>query len=257
LIRYANITARACCSPQRLTRRACQAIGPARSKERGAGYSASRSAEHVDRGPLSDSRRDRRQGTVTFPCRDASRKLLADGIDPSENRKAMKSAQADGKQLRGGGAGVVRQVFRNLGRESRRPHHPALRTRYFPVGWWATNWQVTAPELLAVVRRIETRGALEIAHRALGNCRQGFRTLTVRCALRLAPLVFVGPASSERPNGRISTWTRRNGATPLPRPTPRILSLFPGRLWKSCANCIPSPRAGALFSRERGATGDG
>jgi hypothetical protein len=27
--------------------------------------------------------------------RDASRKLLADGIDPSENRKAMKSARAD------------------------------------------------------------------------------------------------------------------------------------------------------------------
>ena len=35
--------------------------------------------------------------------------------------------------------------------------------------------EITAPELLAVVRRIESRGALETAHRALGNCGQVFR----------------------------------------------------------------------------------
>src|SRR5205807_10170071 len=33
--------------------------------------------------------------------RDASRKLLADGIDPSENRKAMKSARACGARSNG------------------------------------------------------------------------------------------------------------------------------------------------------------
>ena len=101
---------------------------------------------------------------------------------------------------------------------------------------------IDAPRLLEVIRRIEQRGALETAHRALGNCGQVFRyaiatgraerdpsgdlrgalppvkeehfasvtepnkvaevlraldgyegTLTVRCALRLAPLVFVRP----------------------------------------------------------------
>jgi integrase len=34
---------------------------------------------------------------------------------------------------------------------------------------------VTAPELLSVIQRIEKRGALETAHRALGNCGQVFR----------------------------------------------------------------------------------
>src|ERR1700676_4169605 len=34
---------------------------------------------------------------------------------------------------------------------------------------------LTAPELLTSVRRIEKRGALETAHRALGNCGQVFR----------------------------------------------------------------------------------
>jgi integrase len=30
--------------------------------------------------------------------------------------------------------------------------------------------EITAPEILTVVRRIESRGALETAHRAIGNC---------------------------------------------------------------------------------------
>lgn len=102
--------------------------------------------------------------------------------------------------------------------------------------------EISAPELLAMARRIEGKGALETAHRALQNCGQVFRyavatgraerdptgdlrgalqpvqpthmaaiteprevaellrtldgyqgTLIVRCALQLAPLVFVRP----------------------------------------------------------------
>ncbi len=34
---------------------------------------------------------------------------------------------------------------------------------------------IKAPELLAVARRVESRGAVETAHRALGNCGQVFR----------------------------------------------------------------------------------
>ena len=102
--------------------------------------------------------------------------------------------------------------------------------------------ELTVPELLKVLQRIESRGALETAHRALGDCGEILRyaiatgraehdisgdlrgalppsrgkhlaavtdpeqvaemlnamdgykgTLMVRCALRLAPLVFVRP----------------------------------------------------------------
>lgn len=35
--------------------------------------------------------------------------------------------------------------------------------------------QITAPELLTALRRIEHRGAVETAHRALQNCSQIFR----------------------------------------------------------------------------------
>jgi integrase len=176
--------------------------------------------------------------------RDASRKLLANGIDPSENRKAMKSARAD--LAANGFEMLAREWFAKFSATWAANHGDRIIRRFerdiFP--WIGTRpiTEVTAQELLNVVRRIESRGALETAHRALGNCGQVFRyatatgradrdlsidlrgalppvkgehfaattepkrvaeilramdgyegTLTVRCALRLAPLVFVRP----------------------------------------------------------------
>ena len=176
--------------------------------------------------------------------RDEARKLLANDIDPSENRKARKASQADG----GGNSLEV------VAREWLAKHSPnwaaahgdriirRLERDIFPWMGEKPIGGIAAPELLAVIQRIENRGALETAHRALGNCSQVFRyavatgraerdptgdlrgalppargehfsavtdpkqvaeilramdgyegTLTVRCALRLAPLVFVRP----------------------------------------------------------------
>jgi integrase len=146
--------------------------------------------------------------------RDASRKLLADGIDPSENRKAMKSARADGAA--NSFEVVAREWFAKYSTTWAENHGDRIIRRFerdiFPWIGGRPIAEVTARELLVVVRRIENRGALETAHRALGNCGQVFRyavatgramrdpcgdryegTLPVRCALRLAPLVFVRP----------------------------------------------------------------
>jgi integrase len=176
--------------------------------------------------------------------RDAARKLLADGIDPSENRKAQKSARAD--RAANSFEVVAREWFAKYSATWAASHGDRIIRRFerdiFPWVGGRPIADITAPELLAVVRRIEGRGALETAHRALGNCGQVFRygvatgraerdpsgdlrgalppvkgehfaattepkrvgeilramdgyegTLTVRCALRLAPLVFVRP----------------------------------------------------------------
>jgi len=66
---------------------------------------------------------------------EAARKLLADGIDPSENRKATKSAHAysAANSFEVVAQGVVCQVFCHLGREPSRPHRSALRARHFPL----------------------------------------------------------------------------------------------------------------------------
>lgn len=176
--------------------------------------------------------------------REEARKLLADGVDPSENRKAKKTAQADrasssfevvarewfAKYSAGWAANHADRVMRRLERD------------IFPWIGGRPIAEVTAAELLTVMRRIEARGALETAHRARGNCGQVFRyaiatgrcerdpssdlrgalppakgnhfaatteppklaeilramdgyqgMLTVQCALRLAPMVFVRP----------------------------------------------------------------
>ena len=176
--------------------------------------------------------------------RDSARKLLADGVDPSENRKAQKSSRAD----RGANTFevVAREWFAKYsGNWVARHSDRVIRLFERDIFPWIGGRPIaaiTAPELLTVVRRIEGRGALETAHRALGNCGQVFRygvatgraerdlsgdlrgalppvkgehfaattepkrvaeilramdgyhgSFPVRCALRLAPLVFVRP----------------------------------------------------------------
>lgn len=176
--------------------------------------------------------------------RDESRKLLADGIDPSENRKATRSAQAD--RAANSFEVIAREWFSKYSATWAANHSDRVMRRLerdiFPwIGGRAIS-EVTAPQLLTVIRKIESRGSLDTAHRALGNCSQIFRYAVatgrcerdpsgdldgaippvkgnhfaattepaqlaqilramdgyegmpeVRCALRLAPLVFVRP----------------------------------------------------------------
>ncbi len=109
--------------------------------------------------------------------RDEARKLLANDIDPSEHRKATKSAKEERQS----------NSFEVVAREWFAKHSPnwsanhgdriirRLERDIFP--WIGSNpiANLTAPQLLEVIRRIEQRGALETAHRALGNCGQVLR----------------------------------------------------------------------------------
>ena len=106
--------------------------------------------------------------------RDEARALLARGVDPGELRKLTKnSPDADSfeavarewhaKFAPGWAPGHADKIIRRLERDV----FPWIGAR--PVG------QVTAPELLTVLRRIEARGRLETAHRAHQNCGAVFR----------------------------------------------------------------------------------
>jgi integrase len=109
--------------------------------------------------------------------RDDARKLLADGIDPGENRKATKAA----KQERAANSleVVAREWYAKMAPNWAEHHGDRIIRRFerdiFPWIGGRPIAEVTAPELLAMVRRIEDRGALETAHRALQNCGQVFR----------------------------------------------------------------------------------
>ena len=178
--------------------------------------------------------------------RTEAKRLIDQGIDPGEMRKAQKASMTE----------RAANSFEAVAREWLLKHQEGwaashtskivgrLEKDIFP--WLGARpiAEITAPELLAAVRRIESRGALETAHRALANCGQVFRyavatggaerdpsgdlrgalpsararrkhfaavteskqvgallraldgyrgSHTVRCALRLAPMVFVRP----------------------------------------------------------------
>lgn len=176
--------------------------------------------------------------------RDEARALLAAGVDPGEQRKAQKLA----------GAERSANSFEVIAREWYAKHAPTwapghgekiirrLERDVFPWIGARPVAELSAPELLAVLRRIEARGAIETAHRARQNCGQVLRyaiatgraerdpcadlrgalspvkgthfaavtdpaavaallraidayagAFVTRCALKLAPLVFVRP----------------------------------------------------------------
>ena len=109
--------------------------------------------------------------------RDEARKLLADGIDPGENRKAQKAVKQD--RAANSFEVVAREWIAKYAPTWTANHAERILRRFdrdlFPWIGAKPVAEVTAPELLAVVRRIENRGALETAHRALANCGQVFR----------------------------------------------------------------------------------
>jgi integrase len=112
--------------------------------------------------------------------RDKARQLLAEGIDPSENRRAIKSARAD--RAANSFEVVAREWFAKYSPNWSADHGNRIMRRFerdvFPWLGGRPVAEVTAAELLAALRRIEGRSALETAHRALAGCSQVFRYAT-------------------------------------------------------------------------------
>ncbi len=176
--------------------------------------------------------------------RDDARRRVADGVDPGTARQLEKSGRADRSA----------NSFEVVAREWLAKFSPSWTAEYaerlesrlerdvFPWIGARPIGDVTAPELLTVLRRIEARGVTETAHRALQDCgrvfcyavatgradrdpssdlrgalapvrQKHFASITdpvavgdllrsidgyegsavTRCAIRLAPLVFVRP----------------------------------------------------------------
>ncbi|QNU14214.1 integrase arm-type DNA-binding domain-containing protein [Thermomonas sp. XSG] len=109
--------------------------------------------------------------------RDNARKLLAAGTDPGEHRKAEKQAGED--RAANSFEAVAREWFGKFAPNWAASHAGKIMGRLendlFP--WIGSRpvAEIKAPELLRCLRRIESRGALETAHRVLQNAGQVFR----------------------------------------------------------------------------------
>jgi integrase len=102
---------------------------------------------------------------------------LAKGTDSSENRKAQKAARID--SAANSFEVVAREWLAKYSAIWAENHGDLIVRRFerdiFPWIGGRPIAEMTAPEILTAVRRIESRGALETAHRALSNCGQVFR----------------------------------------------------------------------------------
>jgi integrase len=176
--------------------------------------------------------------------RDEARRLLADGVDPGENRKVQKAARA--ALAANSFEAIGREWFAKMKPEWADSHADKIMARLerdvFP--WLGTRpvAEIPAVEVLATLKRISDRGAKDTAKRAQQDCGGVFRyaiqtgrasynpipdlrgalpaaiggnfasitdpaqvgellraidgfngTFVVKCALRLAPLLFVRP----------------------------------------------------------------
>ena len=106
-----------------------------------------------------------------------ARKLLANDVDPSEYRKVQKATTIE--RAASSFEAVAREWIAKFAPNWSPAHGEKITTRFerdvFPWMGGRPISEVTAPLLLTVVRRIESRGATETAHRALQSCGQVMR----------------------------------------------------------------------------------
>lgn len=107
--------------------------------------------------------------------RDSARQQLANGIDPGEARRAEKIAKAGAESFEA----IAREWYEKFSRGWVPSHAERILRRLerdvFPWLGKRPIGEIKAPELLSVLRRVESRGALETTHRAMQNCGQIFR----------------------------------------------------------------------------------
>jgi integrase len=109
--------------------------------------------------------------------RDEERKKIADKIDPAINRKAVKAAWGDSQ------ANTFEVIAREWMDKQSSGWAPSntkkikgqLELNVFP--WLGPRpvAEILPPELLSVLRRMETRGAVHTAHKVMQTCGQIFR----------------------------------------------------------------------------------
>ena len=208
--------------------------------------------------------------------RDEARKMLRDGIDPSQAKKAQKASDSGANSFET----IAREWFAKFSPTWTPSHGDRILRRLerdiFPWIGKRPISEIKAPELLTVLRRIEERGAVETAHRASQNCGQVFRYavatgraerdptgdlkgsipptkqkhhasiidpreigallraidayeggLIVRCALRLAPLVFVRPGELRKAQWSEINWDKSEWVIPAERMKMREKHIVP------------------------------
>jgi integrase len=111
--------------------------------------------------------------------RDAAKALLADGIDPSSIRKAEREKREEPKPVEETWKTLCQEWWQKRRREEASPTTLKKLTwlleKTYPALGEKDPREITAPELLAVLRTVEAGGTFETAKRLRSTCGQVFR----------------------------------------------------------------------------------
>jgi len=151
--------------------------------------------------------------------RDEGRKLLAAGIDPMDQRREDKVAQQIASEDSFEAVARTWWASWKTARSSRHADYVKRRLEgdVFPIIGHRPVAQLEAAELVAMVKRIEKRGALDIAKRSMQTCGQVFRyAIAHGKAVR-------NPATDVRPSDVLPPRKKQNYARVDAKELPELL----------------------------------
>jgi integrase len=141
--------------------------------------------------------------------RDDARKLIANDVDPAQMRKATKVMQVE--QAENNFEAVAREWWIKQSSTWAQSHSTKIIRRFelyiFPWLGGRPISDITPPELLAVLRKIESRGIQETAHRAMQSCGQVFRYAIATGRAVRDPSADLRGALAPVKHGRMATIT--------------------------------------------------
>lgn len=152
-------------------------------------------------------------------AREDARKLLALGNDPMAQRKAQKIARR--LAVEDTFAAIAKKWWESW-KAARSDSHTLyvwrrLEADIFPAIGARPIAEIEAPELVAMMKKIEERGALDIAKRALQTCSQIFRYAIAHGAAQRNPAVDI------RPSDVLASRKKENYARVDARELPQLL----------------------------------
>ncbi|BCQ24707.1 integrase arm-type DNA-binding domain-containing protein [Caballeronia sp. NK8] len=161
--------------------------------------------------------------------RDEARKLLANDTDPSEHRKAARTARL--VSAANNFEAIAREWFERMMADKAKSHKDKVIARLendiFPWLGRRPIADITAPEMLACLRRIEARGARDTAHRALQNCSAVFRYAVITGKAVSNPTEHLRGALPPARPGHFAAVTEPEKVGPLLRKMDEVNATFP------------------------------
>ncbi len=156
--------------------------------------------------------------------RERSKELLTQGIDPSLHRQEQKQQKAI---TAANSFEAIAHLWWTQWSAARNPRHASYTMRrleadVFPIIGRKPITELTAPMLLTVIKKIELRGALDIAKRALTTCGQIMRYAVAH------GLAERNPAADIKPSDVLKPANKTNHARLSEKELPELLRKIDG-----------------------------